>query len=200
MRRALLASIWLALLACDKDEAKRAEAKPDAAPAPALPDAAPTASTPRPPSSYVPPPRPVPSTVNTVTQGMPEMVQLQAIQYMESMSAPRPDDANADPDYAAQIAEQLKPVSLSFDKGSPGDKSRMNRVEVTASGRKIDLRMAGGCADTVPSRALARIGAQPSTLLMHGVLVVRCLDDHSQCLQSTRNEKDVLCTTVPRKK
>jgi hypothetical protein len=202
MRRALLATIWLALSACDKDEATARDASrasPEgASPTPTASAATPDASA-RPAASYTMPPRPVPTSSPTVTQGMPEQLQLQAIQYMEAMSAPRGDDANADPDYAAQLAGQLKPILMSFDKGDGSDKAKMNRVEVIASGRKLDLRMARGCESQVPGRAIARAGVSLSTLLLHGMLVVRCLDDHAQCLQSTRDENDVLCTTVPRK-
>ena len=52
---------------------------------------------------------------------------------------------------------------------------------------------------TVPSRAIVtRAGLPLSTLYAHGVLVVRCNDAHVQCLQSTRDPTDVLCTTAPR--
>ena len=130
---------------------------------------------------------------------MPESVQLQAIQYMLAMEAPRPDDPNADPEFAAQLADQLRPIVMSFDKGSGGEKQKMDRVDVLASGRKIDLRMARGCEAEVPQHVLARVGSAPAALLVHGVLVVRCVDDHTQCLQSTRDPGDVLCTTVPRR-
>jgi hypothetical protein len=36
------------------------------------------------------------------------------------------------------------------------------------------------------------------TLLSHGVLVIRCNDAHVQCLESTRDPTDILCTTAPR--
>lgn len=201
MRRALLATIWLALSACDKDEATPRDAAPETAATSMVADAAPVDAA-RPASSYDAsmPPRPVPTSSPTVTQGMPESVQLQAIQYMQAMGAPRPDDANADPDYAAGLAAQLKPILMSFDKGDGSDKAKNNRVEVISSGRKLDLRMARGCEAHVPSRVVARSGVTLGTLLTHGVLVVRCLDDHAQCLQSTREESDVLCTSVPRKK
>lgn len=199
MRRALLATIWLALSACDKNEATALDASPSSPEAAPIASASPIDASAKPAASYPKLPRPVPTSSPTVTQGMPEQLQLQAIQYMEAMSAPHGDDANADPDYAAQLALQLKPIVMSFDKGDGSDKAKMNRVEVIASGRKIDLRMARGCEAPVPNRALARAGVSSSTLLLHGVLVVRCLDDHAQCLQSTRDDTDVLCTTVPRK-
>jgi hypothetical protein len=37
-------------------------------------------------------------------------------------------------------------------------------------------------------------GASLTALLAHGVLVVRCADHSLQCLQSTRDANDVLCT------
>jgi hypothetical protein len=150
--------------------------------------------------AYPRPERPVPTSNPTVTQTMPEKVQILAIQYMVTMSAPRPDDPNADAEYAAQVAEQLKPIVMSFDKGSGADKQRMNRVEVAAGGRKLDLLMARGCDQHTPKLAVTqRAGISLSTLFGHGVLVVRCQDDHVQCLQSTRDDSDILCTIVPRK-
>jgi hypothetical protein len=194
-----LGFIWLAIAGCDNpektqataDAAASARAEAGAPPAPVDAGAAEAAA-------FTMPPRPVPTSTPTVTQGMPQMLQMQAIQYMIAMESPRPDDANADPEYAAQIAAQLAPIAMSFDKGP--DKGRVNRVEVIASGRKIDMKMSRGCEAQTPGRALARLGSPLTTLLVHGVLVVRCLDDHTQCLQSTRDENDVLCTTVPRRK
>jgi hypothetical protein len=126
------------------------------------------------------PPRPVPTSNPTVTITMPEQVQLQAIQYMAAMQAPQPGDAPADPAYAKTIADQLRAI------GKP---------EVISSGRKIDVTMPKGCDATVPKQAIARYtGASLTTLLAHGVLVVRCVDREVQCLQSTRDGDDVLCT------
>ena len=47
---------------------------------------------------------------------------------------------------------------------------------------------------------LAVVVAGLATLAAHGVLVVRCNDARTQCLQSTRDPSDVLCTTAPRHK
>jgi hypothetical protein len=70
-----------------------------------------------------------------------------------------------------------------------------------AGGRQIDLLMGGGCDDQAPKRAVVqRAGVTFATLLSRGILVVRCNDAHVQCLQSTRDATDVLCTTAPRHK
>jgi hypothetical protein len=111
---------------------------------------------------------------------MPMDVQLQAIQYMAAMQAPQPGDAPADPTYAKQIADQLHSVG---------------KTDVVSSGRRIDLLLEKGCDATLPRESVARLtGASLTGLLGHGVLVVRCADHALQCLQSTRDASDVLCT------
>jgi hypothetical protein len=111
---------------------------------------------------------------------MPQDVQLQAIQYMAAMQAPQPSDAPADPAYAKQIADQLNAVG---------------RTDVVSSGRRIDILLEKGCDATLPRQSIARYtGASLTTLLTRGVLVVRCADHQLQCLQSTREQDDVLCT------
>jgi hypothetical protein len=126
------------------------------------------------------PPRPVPTTSPTVRITMPIDVQLQAIQYMAAMQAPQPDDAPADPAFAQQIADALRPL------GKP---------DVVSSGRRIDIAMPKGCDATLPKEAIAHhTSATLTTLLVHGVLVLRCTDREVQCLQSTRDADDVLCT------
>jgi hypothetical protein len=126
------------------------------------------------------PPRPVPTSNPTVRITMPEEVQLQAIQYMAAMNAPQPNDAPADPAYAKDIADKLRPL------GKP---------DVISSGRRIDLLMSKGCDATLPKEAIARYtGASLTAMLAHGVLVVRCADRELQCLQSTRDSDDILCT------
>jgi hypothetical protein len=150
-----------------------AAAAPSAAPPPA---ASVSASTP----ARVMPPRPVPTTSPTVLITMPQDVQLQAIQYMAAMQAPQPSDAPADPAYAKQIADQLRAVG---------------RTDVVSSGRRIDILLEKGCDATLPRQAIAHhTGASLTTLLTRGVLVVRCADRQLQCLQSTRDQDDVLCT------
>jgi hypothetical protein len=126
------------------------------------------------------PPRPVPTSSPTVRVTMPIDVQLQAIQYMAAMQAPQPDDAPADPAYGQSIASAL---------------SAVGKTDVVSSGRRIDIAMARGCDATMPKQAIARhTGASLTTLLSHGVLVIRCADHELQCLQSTRDADDVLCT------
>jgi hypothetical protein len=111
---------------------------------------------------------------------MPQQVQLQAIQYMSAMQAPQPGDAPADPAYAKQMADQLRAVG---------------RTDVVSSGRRIDMLLEKGCDATLPRESIARhSGASLTALLAHGVLVVRCADHAIQCLQSTRDATDVLCT------
>jgi hypothetical protein len=133
-----------------------------------------------------------------VGMNMPVDVQMKASAYMGAMRAPHLDDAAAEPAYAAELATKLKPIVLSMDTGA--DK-RLNRVEVVADGRQIDLLMAGGCDEKAPLRAVVtRAGLSFATLVSHGVLVIRCNDARIQCLQSTRDPDDVLCTTAPRHK
>jgi hypothetical protein len=125
------------------------------------------------------PPRPVPTSSPTVRITMPMEVQLQAIQYMAAMQAPQPDDAPADPAYAQTIATSLASVG---------------KTDVVSSGRLIDVHLAKGCDATLPRESVARhTGASLTTLLAHGVLVIRCTDHELQCLQSTRDADDVLC-------
>ncbi|MCL2724977.1 MAG: hypothetical protein FWD69_11130 [Polyangiaceae bacterium] len=143
------------------------------------------------------PVRPVPKPQTMVSAGMPVEVQQKAIAYMVAMRAPHPDDAKADPTYAGDLASKLKPIVVSLDTGA--NKARFNRVEVIAAGRQIDLLMSGGCNDKTPTHAVVqRAGTPLATLLANGVLVVRCNDERIQCLQSTRDPTDVLCTTAPR--
>jgi len=125
------------------------------------------------------PPRPVPTSSPTVRITMPIDTQLQAIQYMAAMQAPQPSDAPADPTFAKQIADGLAPLG---------------KTDVISSGRLIDFKMAKGCNATLPRESIAqRTGASLTTLLAHGVLVVRCTDHELQCLQSTRDADDVIC-------
>jgi hypothetical protein len=136
---------------------------------------------PPPPPAATMPPRPVPKSSPTVAITMPLEVQLKAIQYMASMQAPRPDDGPADEAYAQSIAAQLRAVG---------------RTDVVAGGRQIDIQTDKPCTAVFPKDAIAHhTGASSlSTLLTHGVLVVRCWDRTLQCLQSTRDADDVLCT------
>ena len=126
------------------------------------------------------PPRPVPTSSPTVRVTMPIDVQLQAIQYMAAMQAPQPDDAPADAAYAQTIATGL---------------AAAGKAEVASGGRRIDITLAKGCDASLPKQSIARhTSASFEALLAHGVLVVRCADHELQCLQSTRDADDVLCT------
>lgn len=187
----------LVLVACDKAEPPTAKSEPQApsaAPAPAPPppatpdaaaasaeDAGGDAHAAAAPSG---PERPIPRPANTVTLSMPPETQMKAIAYMAAMRAPRPDDANADLPYAEELAKKMAA-------GAKG-------AEVLGAGRQIDVHLVSGCDDQAPAKAVARTGSPLSTLLARGVLVVRCDDAAHQCLQSTRDKADVLCTSAPR--
>ncbi|MBL8609599.1 MAG: hypothetical protein JNL38_19870 [Myxococcales bacterium] len=205
MRLRLVILCAIALAGCDdkqarleamgKDALKDAASAPPSATASASAAPSATASAPR----HAMPPRPVPAESPTVGAGMPEDVQMRAITYMAAMRSPAADDPNVDATYVAEMVKKLAPVSRSLDKGPARD--TMNRVESAAGGRQIDLLMSGGCDAQLPTRAVVQSsGIQLHTLYQHGVLVVRCNDARFQCLQSTRDTNDVLCTTAPRKK
>lgn len=115
------------------------------------------------------------------------------------MRAPHPDDTAVDEVFVKDLQKRLGPVVLSMDSGP--EKAKLNRVELVGTGRQIDLLMSGGCTAETPTRALVqRAGVSHAALLSHGVLVIRCNDSHAQCLQSTRDPSDILCTTAPRHK
>jgi hypothetical protein len=199
--------ILLASAACDnKQEGPGAGTAPSAT-APATPSAGAAASAPSSasdeagakPTAFPMPERPIPRPQTMVGSGMSIEIQQKAISYMVAMRAPHPDDVAADPTYANDLVTKLKPIVLSMDNGA--DKARFNRVDVVANGRQIDLLMAGGCDEKTPQRAVtSRAGVSFPTLVAHGVLVIRCNDARVQCLQSTRDPDDVLCTTAPRHK
>lgn len=205
MRPLLVTLMMLPCLACDKDDkAKELEQKvagsattaaaTTSAPPPAAVDAAaaPTASVKM-------PDRPIPKGQTMVGMGAPEETQMKAITYMAAMRSPHPGDANADPTYAADLQTKLKPILLGLDKGP--DKAKWNRVDVLANGREINLLMSQGCDPETPKRAVVNgAGVQLATLVQHGVLVIKCNDTKIQCLQSTRDADDVLCTTGIRHK
>jgi len=207
MRRSLCAaaSIFLALVACDKDEKAKELARSVAGDSstPDRPDvyippseaAAPMQSA----GSFTMPERPIPKDQTMVSMNAPQDVQMKAITYMASMRSPRPGDAPADPAYTADLVTKLKPINLAIDKG--GDKAKWNRVEVEANGRQVNLLMDTGCdAQTAKTALVNRAGIPFTTLLQHGLLVIRCNDTKVQCLQSLRDPDDVLCTTGIRHK
>jgi hypothetical protein len=71
----------------------------------------------------------------------------------------------------------------------------VGKTEVAAGGRRIDIVLAKGCDATLPKEAVARhTSATLTALRAEGVLVVKCVDHEIQCLQSTRDPDDVLCT------
>ena len=198
-----------ALAGCDEKEATKGNVAADAggpvidaSPAPSISaDAKPSAPSGNGPVDGGMPPRPVPKTSPTVGSGMPMETQMQAIAYMAAMGQPRFDDAQPDPTYAETLATQLRPIALSLDHGAADEKGKLNRVVVASGGRKIDILLANGCDAETPRRAVVTRANTPlSTLFGHGVLVVRCNDARVQCLQSTRDPTDVLCTTAPRHK
>ncbi len=200
VRRLGIAFLMFHATACDdKPDASKAQASASAsappAPAASVVDAAAEGGA-RPLNM---PERPIPRPQTTVGSGMPVEVQQKAISYMVAMRAPRFDDPNSEPEYANDLANKLKPISLSMDNGP--NKGTMNRVEVVANGRQIDILMSGGCDDKTPMRAVVTRANTPlATLASHGVFVIRCNDAKIQCLQSTRDPDDVLCTTAPRHK
>jgi hypothetical protein len=187
-RHILLVSLTACVIACDQSgpladlDASAWTIAPSTTPSAASTEA-PSASSPSPPppdAGRRMPPRPVPTSSPTVRITMPIDVQLQAIQYMVAMGAPQPDDAPADPAYAQSIASAL---------------SAVGKTEIASSGRRIDIQLARGCDATLPRQSIARHTAASLTeLLAHGILVVRCADHELQCLQSTRDADDVLCT------
>ncbi len=195
----LVLTILLASAACDEKK-EAAPSAPTSATAPVTSAVAPASeSAAKPAASFAMPERPVPKPEHMISASAPIEQQQKAIAYSMAMRAPRPDDANAEPDYAKDLAEKLKSISLSMDNGP--DKGRMNRTEVIANGRQIDLLMSGGCSEKTPMSAVVqRAGVPLATLASHGVFVVRCNDARIQCFQSTRDPEDVLCTTAPRHK
>ena len=200
MRRTILLLLFPALLqACDQPSTSTPTPPSPSTPTPTPPSPPTPAPSPAPTWDGSMPPRPVPRTSPTVGSGMPAEVQMQAIAYMTAMGQPRFDDPNADPQWAADLAEKLRPITRGLDKGPAEEKEKLDRVEIIGGGRKLDLMMAGGCDAETPMRAVVTRGGQPlSTLYAHGVLVVRCNDARVQCLQSTRDPGDILCTTAPR--
>lgn len=193
-------TILLACAACDKDERARSLAESvagEAAPPPPPPEAGPSAADAAPAPSITMPERPIPRPQTTVSMRMPEDVQLKASAYMAAMRSARPDDPTVDAPFANDLVTKLKPILLAADKGP--DKARLNRVDIAYGGRQIDLLMSQGCEATTPKNIVAsRANVPLSTLLSHGILVVRCNDTKIQCLQSIRDPDDVLCTTAIR--
>jgi hypothetical protein len=130
---------------------------------------------------------------------MPAEVQMQAIAYMNAMQEPHPGDPVVDSAFVKGAAEQLRASVVAIDKGSAEAKLKLGGgIETIAGGRRVDLMLAQGCDQDMPKRALQRAGLSLETMFIHGVLLVKCNDSRAQCLQSTRDGDDVLCTTAPR--
>lgn len=195
-------SLSLAMAACDKDDQKQKLVDSvigDASTPPVASLPPREAGAPPPPVSVAMPERPIPKGETMVGAGAPQEVQMKAIGYMVAMRAPHPDDAPADAKFATDLVEKLKPIALGMDKGP--DKPKWNRVEMVAQGREIAIYLSDGCDSKAPANAVVTRANTPlATLLSHGVLVVRCNDQKHQCLQSTRDPEDVLCTTGTRHK
>lgn len=186
----------LALAACDDPKPTAVDAGKTTAPSATITAAAKDAA-PAAPASFTMPERPIPKPETMVSLTAPEEVQMKAIGYMVAMKAPHAGDANADEPYATELANKLRPINLAMDSG--GDKAKWNRTEMVAGGRQIDLMMSSGCDAKTPFNAVVQRANVPlATLASHGVFVVRCNDQKKQCLQSTRDPEDVLCTTAPR--
>lgn len=184
------------LVACDDKPAPTttsATTTATSAPPPAT-----VSSTPKPAASFEMPPRPIPKPRTTVGSGDSQEAQLKAISYMAAMVQPQPGDPILDDAWAKDLATRLEPITKGFDKGPAAQKAKLDKVELQGSGRQINLFMADGCDAQTPARAAQAASASLATLHDHGVLVIRCNDSHVQCLQSTRDVDDILCTTAPR--
>lgn len=143
--------------------------------------------------AHVMPERPVPRESPTVRANMSPEIQMKAITYMAAMRAPGPDDPPADEAYAEEVRKKLDGIVLGADHGGKHRPS-----EVVGGGRQIDLFMNAGCDDKTGARVVSQGGYTLSTLRTRGIFVVRCNGSQVQCLQSTRDPGDVLCTTAPR--
>jgi hypothetical protein len=151
-------------------------------------------------ASFPMPDRPVPKSSPTVGIYAPLETQQKAISYMAAMAAPHPDDPFVDDDYVKSFAAKMKPIITGMDKGSASDKQKLERVDIIGGGRRVDLLFALGCEAETPEHAVGGAGITLGTLHDHGVLVVACHDARAQCLQSTRDTTDILCTVAPRHK
>jgi len=190
MTRALLAAL-VCLAACDDKSTATVEAA-----APTTTVTATASAKPKPKVEM--PPRPIPKPRTTVGSGDTEETQLKAIAYMQAMVQPHDGDPILDDAWVKTFATQLEPINKNLDKGAPAQKAKLNKVELVGSGRQINLLMASGCEEQIPARAAQAASATLTTLHDHGVLVIRCNDARVQCLQSTRDQDDILCTTAPR--
>ena len=127
----------------------------------------------------------------------------EAIAYMAASRWPRFDDPSADAAWAGSLAEKLRPITRSLDKGAPEEKEKLDRVEIVGEVRLIDPHAWPAAADRqwrrcAPwSRAARKAIDDPA--LPTACLVVRCnVTRTCNVFQSTRDPTDVLCTTAPR--
>ncbi|MEO8798110.1 MAG: hypothetical protein ABI551_09515 [Polyangiaceae bacterium] len=147
-------------------------------------------------SPYPMPERPVPKTSPTVGIYAPLETQQKTISYMAAMAAPHPDDPFVDEAYVKSLVDKLKPVVASMDRGP--DKAKAEHIDIIGGGRRIDLTFSLGCEAETPGHVIGSTGVTLGTLHDHGVLVVACHDSRAQCLQSTRDPTDILCTQAPK--
>lgn len=202
MMSRLAVLLGLVVLGCDKptEPTTTAPAASSAEPAPSAPAAsAPIEDAGASDASVkvTMPERPVPKDVAVVRMDMSEEIQMKASAYMAAMRAPHVGDPSPDTAFVEELRGKLAPLSRAADKGA--NKATMNKTEISAGGRVIDLLMADGCQPDTPAKLAARAATPLSTLYAHGILVLRCNDKSLQCLQSTRDTSDVLCTSAPRK-
>lgn len=149
-------------------------------------------------ASYPMPDRPVPKESPTVGIYAPLEVQQKAITYMAAMAAPHPDDPFVDDEFVKSFADRMKPIVTSMDRGSASEKTKEEKVDVIGGGRRIDLTFVLGCEAETPAHAVGSLGMGLNVLHDHGILVVACHDARAQCLQSTRDTTDILCTQAPK--
>lgn len=141
------------------------------------------------------PERPVPREAPTVRANMSPEIQMKAITYMAAMRAPGPDDPAADEPFAEEVRKKLEAIVRAADHGG----AKPARGEVAGGGRQIDLYMqTAACDAQAPARYVSQGGYTLSGLRARGIFVVRCNGATVQCLQSTRDPGDILCTTAPR--
>ena len=199
----VIGSALLLLAACDTKEPKGSSASgAPASPVPppvatpsssAVAAASASAAASAAPTAHAMPERPVPKESPTVRANMSPEIQMKAIAYMAAMRAPGPDDPPADAAYAEEVRKKLETVIRGADHGGA-----TTHAEIVGGGRQIDLLMHGGCDDKAPARYASQGGYTLAILRARGIFVVRCNGSNVQCLQSTRDPSDILCTTAPR--
>ena len=90
---------------------------------------------------------------------------------------PHSDDAPIDSVFVASLQTQLLPAAEAMDKGSKAERAKLaTLVQLVGGGRRVDVLMVGGCESDTPKRLAQKAGFSLETLLIHGVLVIRCND------------------------